>query len=244
MRKAPAKPLLPAPLDRIQLSVGGDAPLAGYGGEEDPGVMDWRGEATVTVYPQDEDEEPGGAWWDQEGAALAKTVAGDGLKLTILRATGLLVDLSRVKNIYDALDARSADYEVFCPMFEGPGSPELAAELQEELAAYSSQVVLVDRAWLAPAWRGHGIGRLLTARLLGWVCPDPMVVALMPSPIALDEKQQEDEAAFSQEMAKVRRTWKSVGFRPFGKYIMIMDPAMVHHSEAVDKLARKLGLPQ
>jgi hypothetical protein len=50
----------------------------------------------------------------------------------------------------------------------------------------------------------------------------------------------EDGAAFSQEMAKVRRTWKSVGFRPFGKDIMVMDPAMVHHGEAVDKL----GLPQ
>jgi hypothetical protein len=58
-RKVQAKPL-PAPLDRIQLSVGGDAPLAGYGGEEDPGVMDWWGKATVTVYPQ-EDDEPGGA---------------------------------------------------------------------------------------------------------------------------------------------------------------------------------------
>jgi hypothetical protein len=62
----------------------------------------------------------------------------------------------------------------------------------------------------------------------------------MPSPIALDEKQQEDEAAFNQEMAKVRRTWKSVGFRPFGKDIMVMDPAIVHHDEAVDKL----GLPR
>jgi hypothetical protein len=35
----------------------------------------------------------------------------------------------------------------------------------------------------------------------------------VPSPIALDENQQEDEAAFNQEMAKVPRTWKSVGFR-------------------------------
>jgi hypothetical protein len=92
--------------------------------------------------------------------------------------------------------------------------------------------------------RGHGAARLLTARLLAWVCPDPMVVALLPSPIALDEEQQDDEAAFSQEMAKVRRTWKSVGFRPFGKDIMVVDPAMVHNGEAVDKLARKLGLPQ
>jgi hypothetical protein len=60
------------------------------------------GEATVTVYPQDEGDEPGGAWWDPEGAALGTGVAGDGLKVTILRATGLLVDLSRVRNIYDA----------------------------------------------------------------------------------------------------------------------------------------------
>ena len=119
-------------------------------------------------------------------------------------------------------------------MFERPGRPELAGELQEELASYTSQVMLVDRVWLAPAWRGHGVGRLL-----GWVCPDPMVAALMPSPIALDEEQQEDEAAFNQEMAKARRTWKSVGSRPFGKDIMVMDPAMVHHGVAVDKLARK-----
>jgi hypothetical protein len=32
---------LPAPLDRIRLDVSGDAPLVGYGGEEDPGAMDW-----------------------------------------------------------------------------------------------------------------------------------------------------------------------------------------------------------
>jgi len=36
-----------------------------------------------------------------------------------------------------------------------------------------------------------------------------MVVALMPSPIALNEEQQEDPAAFSQERAKARRTRKS-----------------------------------
>jgi hypothetical protein len=113
------------------------------------------------------------------------------------------------------------------------------------LASFGSQVVLVDRVRLATAWRGHGgVGRLLTARLLRWACPGARAVALMPSPIALDEKQQEDEAAFKQEMAKVRRTWKSLGFKSFGKDILVMDPAMVYHDEAAKKLARKLGLPQ
>lgn len=236
---------LPAPLDRIQLSVGGDCLLAGYGGEEDPGALDWWGEATITVDPDEEDDGPDDGWWHQEGATLDKTVTDTGLKLTILRACGLLVDLSRVKNVYDALDARSADYEVFCSLFEGPRKPELVEELQEELATFGPAVVLVDRVRLAPAWRGHGgVGRLLTARLLRWVCTEPRVVALMPSPIALDDKQQEDKAVFDQEMTKVRRTWESLGFKPFGKDILIMDPAMVYHDEAVKKLARELGLPK
>lgn len=94
--------------------------------------MDWWGETTITVDPGEEDDEPDDRWWNQEGATLAKTVAGTELKLTILRACGLLVGLSRLKNIYDALDARSADYEVFCSLFDGPGKPELAEELQEK----------------------------------------------------------------------------------------------------------------
>jgi hypothetical protein len=130
-------------------------------------------------------------------------------------------------------------------MFEGPRNPELVEELQEELASFGPAVVLLDRVWLAPAWRGHGgVGRLLTARLLRWVCPEPRVVALMPSPIALNDKQQEDKAIFDQEMAKIRRTWESLGFKPLGKDILIMDPAMIHHDEAVKKLARELGLPK
>lgn len=227
----------PAPLDRIRLGIGGDTPLVGYGGEEDPGAMDWWGEATITMYPGEEDDEPDAIWWEREGVALEKAVVDGNLMLTVLRASGLLVDLSRVKNVYDALDARSADYTVFCPMFDGPGNPELVQELQERLASFGSQVVLVDRVRLAPAWRGHGgVGRLLTARLLRWICPEARAVALMPSPIALDENQQEDEATLEQEMAKVRRTWKSLGFKPFGKDILVMDPAMVYHDEAEQAL--------
>jgi hypothetical protein len=48
----------------------------------------------------------------------------------------------------------------------------------------------------------------------------------MPSPIALDERQQEDEAAFRQEIAKVR-------------HVLVLDRGMAYHDEAV----KKLGLP-
>lgn len=41
-------------------------------------------------------------------------------------------------------------------------------------------------------------------------------------------------------MAKVRRTWKALGFKPFGKDILVMDPAMAYHDEAVKKLPQAL----
>lgn len=72
---------LPAPFDRIRLGISGKTPLVGYGGEEDPGAMDWHGEASITVYPDEEDDEPGGAWWEREGAALDKAAADEGLKV-------------------------------------------------------------------------------------------------------------------------------------------------------------------
>jgi len=93
------------------------------------------------------------AWQGSEGRGLGKTVARDGPELTILRATGLLVDLSRVKNIYDALDQRG--YEVFSLMFEGPGSPELAAELQEELTHTAC-------SWAVSGWPPRGAGTALS----------------------------------------------------------------------------------
>ena len=42
-------------------------------------------------------------------------------------------------------------------------------------------------------------------------------------------------------MAQVRRTLKSLGFEPFGKDILVMDPAMVYHDEAVKKLPASLA---
>lgn len=149
------------------------------------------GEATISEYPGRGRRRATRAWWEREGAALGKAVIDGDLKLIILQASGLLVDLSNVRNVHDALDARSADYAVFCPMPEGPGKPELVGKLQEKLAMSGSQVVLVDRARLATAWRGHGgVGRLLTARLLRWVCPGARAVA----PHALPDRPQREAA--------------------------------------------------
>ena len=167
--------------------------------------------------------------------------------MTILQANGLVIDLWRVQDIFDALDARSQDYANFIPMFgeRGPyGEVELIEELEDSLELGGSQVVILDRVRLAPAWRGcGGIGRLLTIRLLHWLCDDPRAVFLKPFPIDLDEDQQKDDAVFRKAMTTVRRTWKSIGFQPFSDDIWVLDPRTGSYERTVKKLSMQFGLP-
>lgn len=249
-RKEPTK-ALPGDVSRIRLTVGGEAALVGAD-TDDPGTMDWWGWATITEYPSvfddDDEDDVDPERLKQDGFALSTKDIGDGgLRMTILEAHGLMIDLWRVQNIYDALDARSEDYANFIPMFGEHGhygELELVEELEDLLEPGGSQVVILDRAWLAPAWRGcGGVGRLLTIRLLRWLCDDPRAVALKPFPIDLDEDQKQDEAVFRKAMTTVRRTWKSVGFQPFSDDIWVLDPRTGSYDRTVRRLSKRLGLP-
>lgn len=231
-------------LDAVQLSVRGQAALVGAD-VTDPGTLDWSAMATLSVWP--DEEEPGQTWHSDPGVALSVTDVGDGSReLIVLAASGLLVDLERVGNVIDALDARSGDYEHFVPLFgrhRSFGVLELDGELEEKLEPGGIQVVIVDRVRLASAWRGlGGVGRLLTGRLLRWVCAEPRVVAVHPFPIDLDEGARQDPAVFEPALARVRRMWASVGFERFTDDIWIMDPHLLTHSKALARIARRLGL--
>ena len=216
---------------------------------DDPGTMDWWGTASMSEWPLgDEDEDDlDPERLKQSGFALStEDLDGGGLKMTVLEAHGLLVDLWRVEDILSALDARSQDYANFIPMFGERGEYgqlELAEELEASLNGSGGQVVLLDRVWLAPAWRGcGGIGRLLTIRLLHWVCDNPQAIALCPFPIDLDEEQKKDDAAFGKALKTVQRTWKSIGFEPFTDRIWILDPHTASFDRTVKKLSAQLGL--
>jgi len=247
-RKDPAK-IPPGDLSSIRFTVGGEAALVGSD-IDDPGTMDWYGSASISEWPfnGDDGDDLNPERRKQNSVALSTETIGDGgLKVTILQANGLVIDLWRVQDIYDALDARSEDYANFIPMFGQRGrygELELVEELENLLEPGGTQVVIVDRVRLAPAWRGcGGVGRLLTIRLLQWLCSDPQVVALKPFPIDLDEDQKQDKVVFRKAMTTVRRTWKSVGFRPFLDDIWVLDPRTGSYDRTVKKLSKQLGLP-
>jgi hypothetical protein len=123
------------------------------------------------------DSEPGDTeipWHAAKDVALSiADKAPDERELTILEANGLRVDLHEVLDVFDALDARSADYANFMPMFRHSdtfGVVDLVPELDEKLVCGGGEVVIIDRVRLAPAWRQlGGVGRLLAPRCIKWV---------------------------------------------------------------------------
>jgi hypothetical protein len=230
----------------VRLDVSGQASVTGTD-MTDPGTMDWRGKATISVWPDEELDDDTAPWWEHSDAALsAADIDGGGRRLTILQANGLTVDLWHVEDVYNALDARSQDYADFLPAFGDHGrygQVDLAAELEARLEPGGSRVVILDRVRLAPAWRGlGGVGRLLTARLLRWVADEPRVILLRPFPIELDDNEVGDSAVFDEALARVRRTWQSLAFESFTEDIWFLDPRMAAHDQSVRKIAKRLSL--
>lgn len=108
-RKDPAK-TPPGDLSIIRFTVGGEAALVGSD-IDDPGTMDWYGSASISEWPfnGDDGDDLNPERRKQNSVALSTETIGDGgLKMTILQANGLVIDLWRVQDIYDALDARAA----------------------------------------------------------------------------------------------------------------------------------------
>jgi hypothetical protein len=224
------------------------------GAEPDPGVLGWSGSAQYLVGAEDYDEpdypQPGSApvW----GAAITK---GRALSLrhqdedcaywTVLQMSGVVVDpYLAASSITDELDGMSADYGALSAIFSGN---ELHPDLLEMVEGIGTRAVLIDRVNIAPAWRGlGGVGRVLISRILRlFTTTDTAVVATIPFPIDLfQECASPDEVnkhpRFDEEKARVRRIWESLGFNQYKGEIWVMDPAMVHHDNAIGEIEARL----
>lgn len=230
-------------LEFAKIEVTGRSDLIGTD-ETDPGTMDWWARVTLTAF----DQQPDQIDWDAvDGAALgeAKEMPGE-REFTIFEASGLRIDREAVGDVSEALDARSEDYAKFVPLFSETrsfGFVDLVGGLEDETEGASGEVLIIDRVRLAPAWRGlGGVGRLLTARVARWASSQPSLVAVHPFPIDLDFADRQDATVFDPAMERVRRVWESLAFKQFDDQIWVMNPILVSHSEAVQRLEVELGL--
>ncbi len=202
-------------LPDVELRYGGRSPLVSLEVDTDA-TLDWWVDGVLTIAPDlDTDDDEDLSWVGAKESSLhASRTGSDGpVELTIYQASGVTVDLSRVNDLADTLDARSSDAAHFMPLVQA-GSGELIGEVSDEFFALGSTLVVVDRVQLAAAWRrAGGVGALLTACALRWLTADAQAVAVHPFPFELGEHPTE-APGFAEALAGVRRTWASLGFSP------------------------------
>jgi hypothetical protein len=221
------------------------APVVEYDDYDDRGVAKWSGEAYIEVFadldhPDDSDEM---AILARKDVALSRRPipgAAGSETLVVATASGLIIDVDAARNLTTVLD-ESADYAHFMPLFFDTGQLKVHEDFDELIEGFGTRVILLDRAQLAPAWRGRGgIGRLLTARMLQWLFPGALLVVTQPAPFELS--REDDEPGYVAALQQVRGVWGSLGFKVWQDDIWYLDPAMDDFGKTMVSLEERLGL--
>ncbi|WP_328582638.1 hypothetical protein [Streptomyces sp. NBC_00370] len=229
-------------LNRLELRFESSASVVASDAHDDPATLEWHCRAVLPLWEPDDDKaEADNARLLAPGVSLAQLSRGERQELTIFTMSGLTLDLWRIGNVYESLDSRDADYEHFAPIFDKSGDLGLHSDLEECLVS-GDQVVIIDRARIAPAWRGlGGVGRLLIGRLLRWVAGHAALVATHPYPIDIPVGERDGDAREAREKAVVQGIWQSLGFAPFCKDVWVMQPYLSAHGDAVERLEAALA---
>ena len=225
-------------LPLLELEVRLSAPLTELGGLGSRAVAQWTGEGVLRVSALDVE----GVWTRDDVAVTRREHDGGVVELVVGTCTGLSIDLGHAAEAVEVLDS-FVDYAHFLPLLDPQRASGLADDVEEGRAGGGERLVLLDRVELAPAWRGMGgVGRLVVARLLGWLAADTRLVALQPFPTQFANAG--DAPGFAEAHAKVQQVWGSIGFAPWRDDIWCLDPASPEFTRAVTRLEDRLGVAE
>lgn len=160
-------------------------------------------------------------------------------RVTIFVMRGLTLNLLQV-DARDALDEDSADAAEMMPLFSADGefSEEVEDRLGGPVGAYS--FVFLDRVWLLPAWRGFGLGRVLTDKAIGMVAEAPIsLVGVHSHPYEDWDEEHPDPSP--DAIARTDHVWESLGFVRVSGQLFVRDESVMHSFAA--ERANTLGLP-
>lgn len=154
----------------------------------------------------------------------------------VATADVVIVDLAEIseagENVLWLLDGESGDLlTIGQQIFSDDG--EFVPDL-ERLALLHSGVLLLDRVWVDPRFRGHGLGPFVTAIALDRLRLGCGFAACYPAPYEGDH----DDEALKRAIAALGRTWAKVGFKRFRKGIWILDFGTTTHARRLDQLTR------
>jgi GNAT superfamily N-acetyltransferase len=100
-----------------------------------------------------------------------------------------------------------------------PGAPRLPPDLAGGSGS-TSHIVLLDRVWLQPDHRGHGLGPIVAAAAIARLGRGCHLAACYPAPFEGAPRPPEDQARAVEALARV---WSKVGFRHWRDGVWMLD---------------------
>lgn len=187
-------------------------------GKEGHGVAPWEFELRVRV-PILAYDAPGierfafDVIWTPEGKA--ETTIGDGRAFTVDLLQVALIDLDDI----------SAD---LCAIGEVITSDDF-----EEDWFPCFPILILDRLWLEPTWRGRGLGRVTLARMIAALGSASELVVSYPAPLSDGDLGASTPAAHGRAVARLAAYWAPLGFKAYRDGVHVLDLRTVGAREAL-----------
>lgn len=114
-------------------------------------------------------------------------------------------------NLYEVFDAIDGDHETVAAALFDPGGGDLAEDLEERYPLILGDVLLCERTWIKPEYRGHKLGLLIKAMSISALGRGCGIAVTYPAPFEGDYDDGERDRAIRALGAH----WAELGFEHF-----------------------------
>ncbi|MFF0740557.1 hypothetical protein ACFYVL_09155 [Streptomyces sp. NPDC004111] len=151
------------------------------------------------------------------------------------------VHVDRGQNAHRALEEESDDlYEIAQAVLD-PATGNLTEAASESLEYVGTGLLIMDRVYLAPEWRGAGLGKALAVEAIRRLMPGARAVVCTPGVTDLTGSALCDRAEWDRVTRKITRGWEQLGFRHHQGDVYLLSPASLELEEQCDEQRRHLA---
>lgn len=141
-------------------------------------------------------------------------------------------------NLYEVFDSIDGDHETVAAALFNPIDGELSEELEDRYPLILGDVLLCERTWIQPRYRGHKLGLLIKAMSISALGRGCGIAVTYPAPFEGDYEDAERDRA----IAALGAHWAALGFEHFKSGVWVLDLSTITFQERTDDLLASLHL--
>lgn len=139
-------------------------------------------------------------------------------------------------NLYEVFDSIDGDHETVASALFDPSDGDLSEDLEERYPLILGDVLLCDRTWVKPEYRGHRLGLLIKAMSISALGRGCGIAVTYPAPFEGDY----DDAERDRAIAAIGAHWAELGFEHFKNGVWVLDLSAITFQARMDDLLASL----